>query len=171
MRPKSTRYVTIQNCGAVHDQLWRQTTSHKKVSRQNSTERPTAGLRHICMSIHGVLVRRRAAGKHTSKAASCTAQSPGRRGPAFRMPVAQMQAKRKEQRQEAGNRDCRSKSSGARAARRVRLRGEESGVHTAWRAAQARPRPHAWLGCGARRRGRQAPGRGTAMTLLREVGG
>ena len=40
----------------------------------------------------------------------------------------------KEQRQEAGGQDCRSKRFGARAARRVRLRGEECGVHTAWQA-------------------------------------
>ena len=53
---------------------------------------PTAGLCHFCMCIQGVLARRRAGGKHTSKAASCSAESPGRCGLAFRMPVAQMQA-------------------------------------------------------------------------------
>ena len=37
-------------------------------------------------------------------------------------------------RQEAGGRDCRSKRFGARAARRVRLRGEEGCLSTAWRA-------------------------------------
>ena len=37
-------------------------------------------------------------------------------------------------RQEAGGRDCRSKRFGARAARRVLPRGDEGGVHTAWRA-------------------------------------
>ena len=47
----------------------------------------------------------------------------------------QMQAEPQgEQRQEAGDRDCRSKSFGARAARRVLPRGEEGCVHTAWRA-------------------------------------
>ena len=40
----------------------------------------------------------------------------------------------KEQCQEAGDRDCRSKRFGARAARRVWLRGEEGCLSTAWRA-------------------------------------
>ena len=40
----------------------------------------------------------------------------------------------KEHRQEAGGRDRRSKSFGARAARRVLPQGEEGGVQTTWRA-------------------------------------
>ena len=64
---------------------------HKR-SLSTTGPRPTAGLLHICMCLQGVLARRRAGGKHTSKAASCTAHSQGRRRPAFRMPVAQMQA-------------------------------------------------------------------------------
>ena len=60
----------------------------------------------------------------------------------------------KEQRQEAGDRHCRSKNFVERA-RRGRCRCEERKAACTRHSevARARPRPHARLGCGARRRG------------------
>jgi len=59
----------------------------------------------------------------------------------------------KEHRQEAGGRDCRSKHCGARAARRVRPRGEEGGVHTAWRAGSGATEAARQAGIWGRERG------------------
>ena len=118
--------------------------------------RPTAGLRHVCMCIQGVLVRRRAGGKHTSKAASCSAHSPGRRGPAFKMPFAQMQAPRSSAKKLA------TEIAGAKALERARRGGccreERKAVcRRHGEPAQARPRPHRLEG-GAARRAREERG-------------
>ena len=122
---------------------------------------PTAGLRHVCMCIQGVLVRRRAGGKHTRKAASCSAHSPGRRGPAFKMPFAQMQAARSSAKKLA------TEIAGAKALERARRGGccrkeRKAACRRHGEPAQARPRPHRLEG-GAARRAREE--RGVALNI------
>ena len=137
------RYRTVQcktRCGDTH-----------KRSLSKTGPRPTAGLRHVCICIQGVPSRRRAGGKHTSNAASCSAQSPGRREPAFRMPVAQMQAAPR-----SSAKKLATNVAGAKGLERARRGGccreERKAVCTRHgEPARARPRPHARLGCGAGR--------------------
>ena len=145
----------------MRGEVWRHTTTQKRVSLYKTVPRPTAGLRHVCMCIQGVLVRRRAGGKHTSKAASCSAHCPGRRGPAFKMPFAQMQAARSSAKKLA------TEIAGAKALERARRGGccreERKAVcRRHGEPAQARPRPHRLEG-GAARRAREE--RGVALSI------
>jgi hypothetical protein len=133
-------------CGEV----WRHTSTHKGLSLYGKTAgpRPTARLRHVCMCLQGVLVRRRAGGKHTSKAALCSAQSPGRCGPAFRMQAAPRSTSPRSWRPRfAGAKLWSARGEAGAAARRGRLRADDMTSSLS----QARPRPHARLGFGAGR--------------------
>jgi hypothetical protein len=124
-RYRTARTDTGLRCGA-----WRgvATNDHtKKVSLYKTVPRPTARLHHVCMCIQCSF----ADGQGASTQAGLhrvvrTAQG----GAGFCADASGA----KEHRQEAGGRDRRSKSFGARAARRVLPRGEEGCVHTTWRA-------------------------------------
>ena len=124
-RYRTARTDTGLRCGA-----WRGVATNDHTQRVSLyLPRPTAGLRHVCMCIQGVLVRRRAGGKHTSKAASCSAHCPGRRGPAFKMPFAQMQAARSSAKklatEIAGAKALERARRGGAAARRGRRRADD----------------------------------------------
>ena len=158
LRTDTGLHVPIQDCGAVRGE-WRQNDHTKRVSLY--LPRPTAGLRHVCMCIQ----RARAptgGGKHTSKAASCSAHSPGRRGPAFRMPVAQMQAAPRSIAKKLA-----TEIAGAKALERARRGGccrkeRKAACRRHGEPAQARPRPHRLEG-GAARRAREE--RGVALNI------
>ena len=159
--PQSTlRTETGLRCSA-----WQGVATHnhtKKVSLYKTLPRSTAGLRHICMIKKGVLARRRAGGKHTSKAAPCSAHSPGRRDPAFRMPVAQMQAAPR-----SSAKKLATEITGAKALERARRGGccreeRKAACRRHGEPAQARPRPHRLEG-GAARRAREE--RGVALNI------
>ena len=146
--PRMHATCTKQDCGAARGEVWQHTTTHKKSLAKTGLS-PTAGLRHVCMCIQGVLVRRRAGGKHTRKAASCSAHSPGRRRPAFRMPLAQMQPAPRSSAKKLATEIAGAK--GLERARRGGCRCEErkAACTRHGEPARARPRPHARLGCGA----------------------
>ena len=128
------RYRTVvhckTSCGDTHNHTKR--VSLYKTLHYTQVDRRAAPHLH---DKKGVLARRRAGGKHTKATLHCAVRR-AQGGVGLHSGCHLRRCKRRQgaYRQEAGGRDCRSKRFGARAARRVRLRGEEGGVHTAWRA-------------------------------------
>ena len=122
--------MPIQDCGAVRGEVWRQTTTQKG-SLSICRGRPPG-----CATFACAYRRARApTGRRQAHEQGCIVQCAlPREARACIQDAICADASAKEQRQEAGDRDRRSKSFGARAARRVRPRGEEGGVQTTWRA-------------------------------------
>ena len=152
-RREQGRYVgnrtTVQcvaRCGE-----WVATNDHnKRVSLQNRTEADRRAVPRL--HVHTRLARptgRRQA--HKSNAAPYSAHSPGRRRPAFRMPLAQMQAAHSAPSEQAA-----TEMAGAKGLERARRGGcgheeRKAACTRHGEPARARPRPHARKGCRAGR--------------------